>query len=313
MPRSRSLDDGVLFRALMDATSDSVYVKDRDCRLVRVSRSMVKSLGFTDPADLIGKTDADLFGPEFAERTSVADRRIMDADEPSGGVVESRHKADGSVNWTLTSKLPLHDQAGRVVGLIGITREINELKHVEMSLQYLATHDALTTLPNRYLLMDRLNHVLARSERERASFAVLFVDIDDFKGINDKRGHATGDTVLRAVADRLRASIRTADTVARVGGDEFVLVLEGTDRARATDIATRIRLLVANPIDLPGRPATVTVTVGIGVYPGHADDAEGLIAAADKAMYRQKKTRKDGHLVRLRDGSTTSPPIRLPA
>lgn len=297
MPRSHALDDGFLFRALMEATSDSVYVKDRDCRLLRVSRSMARNLGFADPNDLVGKTDADLFGPDFAQRTYMDDRRIMEADEPSGGFVESRRLANGGVNWTLTSKLPLHDQAGNIVGLMGITREINELKETETSLQYLATHDTLTNLPNRYLMMDRLTQVLARSERNRATFALLFVDIDDFKVINNSRGHAAGDDLLRSVADRLRSNLRASDTVARIGGDEFVLILDGTDRTGATVAAKKIRGLIAAPVTLRGRLTNVKVTVGISLYPEHARDAEGMLAAADNAMYMQKKNGKDGHLV----------------
>lgn len=297
MSRSNGFDDGFLFRALMEATSDSVYVKDRDCRLQRVSRSMAINLGFSDPADLIGKTDADLFGPDFAQRTFMEDRRIMEANEPTGGLIESRQLANGGVNWTLTSKQPLHDDRGRIVGLMGITREINELKQVETSLQYLATHDTLTSLPNRYLLMDRLSQVLARALREKTSFALLFVDIDDFKNINDTGGHAAGDDLLRSVAERLRSSLRASDTVARIGGDEFVLVLETTDRAGAVIAAEKIRALIAAPVFLFGRLASVTATVGISLFPEHARDAEGMLAAADNAMYLRKKDGKDGLLV----------------
>jgi diguanylate cyclase (GGDEF)-like protein/PAS domain S-box-containing protein len=281
----------------MEATSDSVYVKDVDGRLLRVSRSMATNLGFADPSDLVGLTDADLFGPDFAERTAMQERRILHADEPAGGVIESRQLADGGVNWTLTSKVPLHDDSGTIVGLIGVTREINELKQVETSLQYLATHDTLTGLPNRYLMVDRLNQVLARSQRDQATFAVLFVDIDDFKEVNDSGGHAAGDGLLRSVAERLRSSVRASDTVARIGGDEFVLILEATDRSGAIVAAEKIRGLIAAPVALPGRQTSVTATVGISLFPEHGRDAEGLLAAADNAMYLRKRNGKDGHVV----------------
>lgn len=112
----------------------------------------------------------------------------METDQPISGLLESRQLPDGSLNWTHTSKLPLHDAEGQVIGLIGITREINELKQAETTLQYLATHDTLTGLPNRYLMIDRLTQVLARARRDGTRFAVLFADIDDFKGSTTRSG-----------------------------------------------------------------------------------------------------------------------------
>jgi diguanylate cyclase (GGDEF)-like protein/PAS domain S-box-containing protein len=290
---SRLLDDGFLFRALMEATPDSVYVKDRNARLQRASRTMARNLGFAEPAELVGKSDVDLFGVEFGRRTYIEDLRVMDTNEPVSGLVESRQLADGEVNWTLTSKLPLHDEEGRVVGLLGVTREINELKQAEMNLHYLATHDALTALPNRYLLMDRLSQVLARARRDKKRFGVLFVDIDDFKSINDTSGHDAGDEVLRTVADRLRSCVRASDTVSRLGGDEFILVLEDAERAGATNVADKIRAAIAAPIARRRTSLAVTASVGISVYPEHASDAQGLLTAADYAMYLAKKHGKD--------------------
>jgi diguanylate cyclase (GGDEF)-like protein/PAS domain S-box-containing protein len=293
MPRKKPLDDGFLFRALLDSAPDSVYVKDRDARLVRVSQSMVRNLGAGDRAEIVGKSDIDLFGADFGHRTYIEDLRIMETDEPIAGLVESRVLDDGGLNWTLTTKLPVHDEAGHVVGLLGITREINELKQAEMSLQYLATHDSLTALPNRFLLMDRLNQVLARSERDASTSGVLFADIDDFKQVNDSAGHEAGDGVLRSIAERLQSCVRASDTVARLGGDEFVVVLAHANLAEAQVVADRIRAAVAGPIALQGRSHAVTVSVGISLYPEHASDAAGLLTAADYAMYLAKRAGKN--------------------
>jgi diguanylate cyclase (GGDEF)-like protein/PAS domain S-box-containing protein len=285
-----SLDDGFLFRSLMETMVDSIYFKDRQCRLVRVNRKMALDLGRADPAELIGRTDIELFGREFGEITMLDDSRIMDTDEPIIGLTESRRLEGGQVNWTLTTKTPLHDAAGNVVGLLGITREINELKRAEITLEHLATHDTLTGLPNRYLMFDRLNQVLVRAARYETSFAILFIDLDGFKRINDSRGHDVGDLVLRGVAERLTLSLRAADTVARIGGDEFVILLEslraGPD---AIALADRIRSAVGAPFALPGGDATVTVSIGIGLYPDDGRDAEELLKAADVAMYRAKR------------------------
>jgi diguanylate cyclase (GGDEF)-like protein/PAS domain S-box-containing protein len=292
-PGDVQLDDGFIFRAFLETTPDSVYVKDRQARLRRVSRSMAANLGFAEPAELVGKSDVDLFGAEFGRRTYIEDLRVMETDEPVSGLIESRTLADGGVNWTLTSKLPLHDETGRVVGLLGVTREINELKQAEMNLHYLATHDPLTSLPNRYLMMDRLTHVLARAKRDRRPFALLFLDIDDFKAVNDSVGHDAGDAVLRSVADRLVGCVRASDTVARLGGDEFVLVLEETERAGASNVAVKVRAAIVAPIARRPSSLAVTCSIGISLYPEHADDAQGLLTAADYAMYLAKKHGKD--------------------
>ncbi len=285
-----SLDDGFLFRSLMETMADSIYFKDRQCRLVRVNRKMASSLGRADPAELIGRTDIELFGREFGERTMLDDLRIMETDEPIIGLTESRQLDGGQVNWTLTTKTPLHDAAGTVIGLLGITREINELKRAEMTLEHLATHDTLTGLPNRYLMFDRLNQLLVRAARYKSTFAILFIDLDGFKRINDSRGHDVGDLVLRGVAERLTRSLRAADTVARIGGDEFVILLEslraGSD---ATALARKIEAAIGAPFSLPGGDATVSVSIGIGVYPDDGRDAEELLKAADVAMYRTKR------------------------
>ena len=287
-----SLDDGFLFRSLMETMVDSIYFKDRQCRLVRVNRKMALDLGRADPAELIGRTDIELFGREFGEMTMLDDTRIMETDEPIIGLTESRQLESGQVNWTLTTKTPLHDQAGTVVGLLGITREINELKRAEMALEHLATHDTLTGLPNRYLMFDRLNQLLVRAARYELSFAILFIDLDGFKRINDSRGHDVGDLVLRGVAERLTRNLRAADTVARIGGDEFVVLLEslraGPD---AIVLADKIRSAVGMPFALPGGDAAVTVSIGIGQYPDDGRDAEELLKAADVAMYRAKRRR----------------------
>jgi diguanylate cyclase (GGDEF)-like protein/PAS domain S-box-containing protein len=290
-------DDGYIFRALLDGTGDSVYVKDRDCRLVRVSQQMARNLGFARPQDLIGKSDFALFGREFAERTYLEDMRVMETDRPLGGLVESRRLAEGGLNWTLTTKMPLHDESGKVVGVMGVTREINELKQAETNLQFLATHDTLTGLPNRYLMTDRLSQVLVRSQREGEPFAVLFADLDDFKQINDCFGHTAGDDLLRTTARRLRSTVRASDTVARIGGDEFVIIVEGANQQAATLVALKVVRAVSAVARIKGRRTRVTASVGIAIYPDHGRDEQGLVTAADHAMYLAKRNGKNGYLV----------------
>jgi diguanylate cyclase (GGDEF)-like protein/PAS domain S-box-containing protein len=279
-----------LFEALMENTADSIYFKDRQCRLLRVSCKMAQSLGFSDPSELIGKTDVDLYGELFGLGTRLDDIRIMETDRPVVSLIESRRLKDGRTNWTLTTKLPLHDRAGTVVGLVGITREINEMRETAAALGHLATHDPLTDLPNRLLMEDRLYELVVRAERTGANFAVLYVDIDHFKEVNDSHGHEFGDLLLRAVARRLTKSVRQSGTVTRMGGDEFVILLGAVHDVRGADaIALKVQSALAKPFVLQRHRAKATVSIGISFYPEHGVDPDTLLRAADEAMYLAKR------------------------
>ncbi len=284
------LDETALLNALMDNVVDAIYFKDRRCRLVRVSRKMAASVGLADSSELIGKTDAELFGEDFGRRTMIDDLRVMETGEPIIGLVECRELPNGELNWTSTTKMPLHDAEGKIVGLLGITREINDLKRVELDLQYLATHDTLTGLPNRYLFYDRLEQTLRRARRNMSLFAVLYIDLDGFKAVNDHYGHDAGDQVLKQVAARLQSGVRDSDTAARIGGDEFVVLLDIVHQPEDAEmVAQHLREAIEARFDLLATQVRVTVSVGISLFPSHGSDAVTLVKAADQAMYEAKK------------------------
>ena len=299
VPGSDPPSDEFLFHALMESTADSIYFKDLDCRLLRVSRKMAQDLGFADPSDLIGKTDVDLFGEEFGRATRQDDLRIMGTNRPIVGEIEGRQMGNGRTNWTLTTKLPLHDESGRVIGLVGITREINEMRQTEAALQHLVTHDSLTDLPNRFLMVDRMDQLLFRARRSSAVFAVLFMDIDGFKDVNDSYGHEFGDLLLRAMAQRLGKSVRQSDTVARLGGDEFVIILDPAQQIRADAVALKVLHLLSRPYTLERHRIEVTVSIGISFYPENGADTDTLLRAADYAMYLAKKEGGNRHVACL--------------
>jgi diguanylate cyclase (GGDEF)-like protein/PAS domain S-box-containing protein len=296
MLTAASLDKLALFDALMGNNNDSIYFKDLDCRLLRVSTKMASDLGFADPSELIGKDDSELFGEEFGAQTRLDDLRVMEDDRPIVGVIEGRCLPDGKTNWTITSKQPLHDENGAVIGLVGITREINEIRQTEVALQHLATHDSLTGLPNRFLLTDRMNQLLARAGRQKTSFAVLFMDIDNFKGINDAYGHETGDQMLREVADRLQSCVRASDTVARLGGDEFVILLEASSAPQAAEaVALKIKQSLKRSFIIGGNRMKVGMSIGISFHPENEGDAALLLRLADRAMYLAKRSGGNCH------------------
>jgi diguanylate cyclase (GGDEF)-like protein/PAS domain S-box-containing protein len=294
--RPKVFSDAFLFHALMETAADSIYFKDRDCRLVRVNNGMANSLDVSDPAELVGKTDIDLYGEEFGRGTRVDDLRVMESGRPIIGLLESRQLGNGRTNWSLASKLPIRDESGRIVGLVGITRDINELRQVEQALQHLATHDPLTDLPNRFLMVDRMSQLLARGRRSGTAFGVVFMDIDGFKDVNDAHGHEFGDLLLRAVADRLRTSVRQSDTVARVGGDEFVVIVDSMRAGEAETVASNIERALAAPFALQRHQIEVAVSIGISLYPDNGTDADTLLRAADYAMYMAKRAGGNRHM-----------------
>jgi diguanylate cyclase (GGDEF)-like protein len=266
---------------------------------------MAQDLGFSDPAELIGKTDIELFGVEFGQGTRLDDLRIMDTNRPIVGVVESRRIDMARTNWTLTTKLPLHDESGKVIGLVGITREINEMRETEAALQHLATHDTLTDLPNRFLMIDRLTQLLSRAQRTGAVFAVLYMDLDHFKEVNDAHGHELGDLLLRAVAGRLRKSVRQSDTVARMGGDEFVIVLEALHEMSDADVVgANVLRAIARSFTLQKRKVKITASIGISFFPDNGTDVDTLLRAADYAMYLAKRQGGNGYVNCLPGQST---------
>ncbi len=189
---------------------------------------------------------------------------------------------------------PLYDRHGKVVGAVSVIRDITEAQQMTERLAHAADHDALTGLPNRNLLKDRTMQAIARAQRKHEHFALLFLDLDRFKAVNDDLGHAAGDALLLNVAERLAKCVREEDTIARLGGDEFVVLLNGpTQESQAMAVANKIRESVGKPYQLGDRSASVTVSIGFSLYPAHGGDVETLLGHADHAMYRAKQHGRD--------------------
>jgi diguanylate cyclase (GGDEF)-like protein len=176
--------------------------------------------------------------------------------------------------------------------------DISDRKRVEERVQYLALHDALTGLANRVLFFDRLNTAIATAHRKNGSFALLYLDLDDFKPVNDNYGHETGDLVLRCIAERLRGRVRESDTVARLGGDEFILLFNDTlDESAAITVAEKVIAEVTAPLPVEGCAHRVGCSIGIALYPRDGEDADSLMRHADTAMYGAKRLGKNRYLL----------------
>ena len=200
-------------------------------------------------------------------------------------------RRDGLESAIEDSAAPIRDRHGRVVGAVLVFRDVGEAQALARKMSHLAQHDFLTELPNRLLLNDRLNQAMGMAARHHKKLAVLFLDLDRFKSINDSFGHAAGDAVLQSIARHLIENLRHTDTVSRQGGDEFVILLpeiEGTNHAVL--VAEKVLAVLATPHVVGGHELHVTASIGISIYPDHGEDAEGLVHRADVAMYEAKKS-----------------------
>ncbi|MDQ1373241.1 MAG: hypothetical protein QOJ09_579, partial [Actinomycetota bacterium] len=201
---------------------------------------------------------------------------------------------DGQEVWALLARSPVVDPAGVEAGVLAMVTDITERKRAEDALAHQAFHDALTKLPNRELFLDRLSHALDRIDRRTGHTAVLFLDIDRFKWVNDSLGHAAGDALLVEMAWRMRVVLRAGDTLARFGGDEFaVLCEEVEDVTDAMNVAQRLSGAFAQPFVLEGRPITVTASIGIAMAGAANTEPDALLGDADSAMYRAKEKGRD--------------------
>jgi diguanylate cyclase (GGDEF)-like protein/PAS domain S-box-containing protein len=198
-------------------------------------------------------------------------------------------RRDGYESAIEDTAAPIHDRRGQVIGAVIVFHDVSVARAMSLRMSYLAQHDFLTELPNRMLLNDRLTQAMALAHRHRHSLAVLFVDVDHFKLINDTHGHAIGDLLLKSIAQRLVACVRNSDTVSRYGGDEFVVLL--TEVAHSEDAALsadKILAALSVPRRIENQELHVTVSVGIGVYPDDGTDAETLLKNADTALLNAK-------------------------
>ena len=280
-------------RLALRTTPIGAAILDLDGRFSEVNGALCQILG-RDAATLSTMTIWDVAHPDEA----AADRERFAGlvrGEDVRTMVEQRYvRADGEIGWLLVARALARDEGAAPAFVISQAQDVTDAKRIQDQLVHQASHDQLTGLPNRVLLLDRLDHALARSARTNQPVAVLFCDLDRFKVINDSLGHEAGDRVLLAVADRMTSVLRVSDTAARVGGDEFVIVSEDIDFAYAMTLADRVRTGVQQPLHVDGHQLLPTVSIGIAMATGLGRSGSGeLLRDADSALYRAKERGRD--------------------
>lgn len=304
--RTQALQESqALYRLLTEDAQDVLWRTDSQLVLTYISPADEKMRGFRAD-EVVGHSIFEMFTDEGVEVIKSM-LRLRAMEDAAGGTerflrfqVEHRCK-DGRLIWGEMLSKPDRNAQGEIIGYHGITREITERKRLEEQVHQLAFHDPLTHLANRRLMLDHLEQAMSASKRSQRHGALLFLDLDNFKPLNDTHGHGVGDLLLIEVAERLKACVREADTVARFGGDEFVVLLcelstqPGEAAEQAVAIAEKVRTRLGEPYVLQSAPSApsiqheCTASIGVAVFRGRDESQNAVIDRADAAMYRAKE------------------------
>jgi diguanylate cyclase (GGDEF)-like protein/PAS domain S-box-containing protein len=283
------------FRDFADAAGEYVWEADLEDRFTYVSSRVQSVWSFSDQ-ELIGRTPFDFMPPGEDERVREWLAQNVRTD---GSFRDLEHRIltrNAETRWLLVNAVGMFDEHGTLIGRRGTGRDVTDRKTAEARISYLATRDPLTELPNRVLFNDRLEQGIVAARRGNQSLALLFIDLDRFKYINDSLGHQIGDVLLKEVAARMLSCVRKGDTLSRLGGDEFVVTLDGLEHAEdAGQVAAKIIKTLARPFEIAGHTLTTSCSIGISIFPLDAEDDRTLMKNADTAMYHAKEKGRNNY------------------
>ncbi|OGT59132.1 MAG: hypothetical protein A3E01_20055 [Gammaproteobacteria bacterium RIFCSPHIGHO2_12_FULL_63_22] len=286
LERAQHHEDRRLAKVVFEQSLEGIMVTDTEDRILMVNRSFEVLTGFS-AAEMIGQSP-DILDPGRDDAVSRSARRDSLAATGRWSGEAWGRKNTGEIYPVAMSVATVCDAAGAPSHYISILADVSDQKIQAARIEQLAFYDSLTGLPNRALFLDRLEQTLASSKRHGGQGAILFLDLDRFKEINDSLGHAVGDMALVEVSRRFQAVSRKEETLARLGGDEFVLIAENADHQTAVRIASRLQRVLSEPLDLMGQPYSVGASIGIAFYPADGNTSEDLIKRTDIAMYQAK-------------------------
>jgi diguanylate cyclase (GGDEF)-like protein/PAS domain S-box-containing protein len=289
--RRRATEMMRLQELAIDAATNAILIVDaraEDRPVVHVNRAFERITGYRAD-EVIGRNCRFL---QREDRDQPDLQRLRDAVAAGSevSVLLRNYRKDGTLFWNAIRISPLRNDAGIVTHFVGIQSDVTELKQYQAELEYRANYDGLTGLANKNLLTDRLDHAIAFTDRSHRKFALLYLDLDRFKIINDSLGHASGDVLLRTIAMRLRECVRESDTVARLGGDEFAVILNELDNTGSIGaVSQKILTEIDQPVKIDGREVFTSASIGVCVFPEDGETRDALLKNADTAMYRAKQ------------------------
>jgi len=274
-------------QSMLDSMPNPVFYKSPDGKYLGCNKMFEKYIGLSKE-ELTGKTVKDITPHDWKYQCARTDMQILGTGQlkPYESVMTM---PDGTARNVIFSKSLLKNEDGTTDAIIGTIQDITERKKAEEKIERLAYYDTLTGLPNRQLLLDRIKIMVEHSRRNEENFAVLFLDVDRFKNINDTLGHSTGDQLLINIANILKTNVRSCDTVARLGGDEFVIVLTNVDEATVSHIAGKLMNMLGRPQFVSSHEIFSSLSIGISMFPADGGDGETLLKNADMAMYQAKE------------------------
>jgi diguanylate cyclase (GGDEF)-like protein/PAS domain S-box-containing protein len=282
------------YRAIVEDQTELICRFLPDGALTFVNEAYCRYFG-KKPEELIGHT----FMPFVSDEDQEIVRKQLTSLSPENPVVTYEYRVvapNEEIRWQQQSDRAIFDEQGRIIEFQSVGRDVTERVQVEQQLVYMATHDALTGLPNRVMFNDRLTLELAHAQRNRQKLAVMLLDLDHFKNVNDTLGHSVGDQLLQVVGERLTSLLRKSDTVARMGGDEFMLLFpEMAQMEDAARIAQKMLEAFRKPFVFEGHELHITTSIGIALCPDNGEDIDTLVKNADIAMYRAKEQGRNSY------------------
>jgi diguanylate cyclase (GGDEF)-like protein/PAS domain S-box-containing protein len=274
---------------ILENVTSYIYMKDTQGCYMFANR-LLRDRFDAPMEEIVGYDDYKFYDAETAASIRKDDLRVLKKGETLQSEETNTNLLTGVTNVFLTVKLPLRREDGSIYALCGISTDITERKDAESHLSHMAQYDALTHLPNRALFDDRLKQAIAAAQRNKARLALMFIDLDRFKPVNDTYGHGVGDLLLREAAARIQNCLRDSDTAARIGGDEFVTLLPAIEtETDASKVGEKILHALNRPFELAGHNLKISSSIGVAVYPQHGKEEKRLIKSADIAMYHAKK------------------------
>jgi len=289
------------YRLLAENAKDIIWTVDMNMRPTYISPSITRLLGYTVEEAMAKPMEAVYTPASFETAMKVLAEELAIENMEQKDLSRSRtlelelNRKDGSIVPVEAKFTFIREPDGRPFEILAIARDITERKQAEETIKQLAYYDTVTGLPNRALLNDRIHMALTHARRDKQKLAIMMLDLDRFKDINDTLGHSVGDQLLRSVGNRLRNLLRASDTISRIGGDEFIVLLPNIARDKDTIVvAEKIMKAFQKPFMLDkGKHYYITTSIGIVAYPKHGEDAETLLKNADVAMYRAKEQGRD--------------------